>query len=823
LAAGKIFSKTAGEHASHKERSMKDITRKTAGGMFLSFLIICAASDIQSADFKINDDTGTASQSLPAIAMHNHGPAVVCWMDRRSGDLDVYFQQFERRGQKLRGNVRANDDATRPDSPYQPAVAMDGYGHFVIGWVTKSAEDVYHAYARLFLADGNPFGGIVRVDDAPEDKNVRTVSLAMDDAGNTVAVWTDFRRDPCGDVFARFFPPPGEKAGPGVIAHSARDSLQWYPTVAMNGSGNGVVVWMDKRNGIVELYARRFGSGMAAKGPEFSVGSDNLSTDVFFLIPYDVVVQPDGSFAVCWIEGGWPIDQMRGCGRLYGATGKAVTPVLNVVDAGEFEGGIASLRVATDPSGGYTFAWTGTIAGDSEIYYRDCDEAGNFKGHSRTVNDLSGYQAYSDAASDRYSNKLMAWIDTREGNNDIYGTVLKSYHPMYASAGEGFNGMVPVMWEPFYGQAEPLPFQIYRRDRQSDPFSLVQTLEAGGSWVQGKKFSWVDTAVVNETRYQYQVKVASGGHVGKSEIFDAMPSAEGHAFRSFWARTAPVIDGRLSDGEWDDAVVFDISGPEAVHPIRLFMKNTGSTLYLAVDDSNDLFVEPNTSLGLVVDLDHNLEWDAAPPSDEGGLDLKQTGTTFHAMWGKYPGHLGADAPVATGGIHYLALAGSRHVQHEAAIDLSASPLKAAPGGTIGFGIWSQDPGNFYPAQYGNAGHWPAGMLLQAAKTMGSLTLATETNLSGKTRQAPGSFELGQNYPNPFNSSTTIPFRVKEPCRVTIKVFDVLGNEAAVLADGPYPAGNHTVRFNAAGLPSGLYLVRMEAGGFTASRKMALMK
>jgi dTDP-glucose pyrophosphorylase len=45
------------------------------------------------------------------------------------------------------------------------------------------------------------------------------------------------------------------------------------------------------------------------------------------------------------------------------------------------------------------------------------------------------------------------------------------------------------------------------------------------------------------------------------------------------------------------------------------------------------------------------------------------------------------------------------------------------GSTIGFGIWSKDPGNFYSNQYGNAGQWPEGMLMQAAMTLGSLTLA----------------------------------------------------------------------------------------------------
>jgi hypothetical protein len=430
---------------------------------------------------------------------------------------------------------------------------------------------------------------------------------------------------------------------------------------------------------------------------------------------------------------------------------------------------------------------------------------------------------FSDAASDRYSNTMLVWTDQREGNSDIYGTVPGFHRPMHLTAGEGFSGLVPVMWEPYFGQAEPDPFRIYRTDSQSSPFALMATVNPPDPWVPGRKFSWIDTTAENDSRYYYCVTVESPGLTGTSNIVAATPSAEGHSFSSLWARTAPVIDGRISDGEWDDAAVLDVSAEGAVHAVRFFAKNTGSMLYVAVDDSNDLFVESNTTLGITMDLDHNREWDAASPSGEGGLNMKPSGASFHALWGRYPGGLGADAPVQAGGIHYLALAGSGHVQHEAAIDLTASPLKAVPGGTIGFGVWILDPGNFYPAQYGNAGQWPAGMILTAAQTLGSMTLAMETDASGGAPQKPEFFRLEQNYPNPFNPETTIRFTLKESCQVTLKVCDILGNEAAVLADRLYPAGNHAVRFNAAGMPSGLYVVRMRAGGYRAERKMTVIK
>lgn len=83
--------------------------------------------------------------------------------------------------------------------------------------------------------------------------------------------------------------------------------------------------------------------------------------------------------------------------------------------------------------------------------------------------------------------------------------------------------------------------------------------------------------------------------------------------------------------------------------------------------------------------------------------------------------------------------------------------------------------------------------------------------------------LLQNYPNPFNPSTTIEFSIAQPGRVTLKVYDVLGREAASLVDGSMTQGMHRVQFNAAHLPSGVYFYRLRAGNFTGSRKLVVLK
>jgi hypothetical protein len=93
----------------------------------------------------------------------------------------------------------------------------------------------------------------------------------------------------------------------------------------------------------------------------------------------------------------------------------------------------------------------------------------------------------------------------------------------------------------------------------------------------------------------------------------------------------------------------------------------------------------------------------------------------------------------------------------------------------------------------------------------------------QTTEIPNYYSLAQNYPNPFNPSTTIKFSVPKTTSVSLKVYDVLGREVAVLVNEVKQAGFHTVDFNASNLASGIYFYKIEAGDFNAVKKMMLVK
>lgn len=98
-----------------------------------------------------------------------------------------------------------------------------------------------------------------------------------------------------------------------------------------------------------------------------------------------------------------------------------------------------------------------------------------------------------------------------------------------------------------------------------------------------------------------------------------------------------------------------------------------------------------------------------------------------------------------------------------------------------------------------------------------------TAVANKIDSQPELYFLNQNYPNPFNPSTNIAFTIPHPGFVTLKVYDILGNEVATLVNEEKRAGYYKVDFDGSKLASGVYLYVLRSGNFIQSRKMLLLK
>jgi hypothetical protein len=124
----------------------------------------------------------------------------------------------------------------------------------------------------------------------------------------------------------------------------------------------------------------------------------------------------------------------------------------------------------------------------------------------------------------------------------------------------------------------------------------------------------------------------------------------------------------------------------------------------------------------------------------------------------------------------------------------------------------------------------AGVMVYAANNVKSYTDSAFNALAaagpasvGRSGGVPPAFLLEQNFPNPFNPATVIRYALSAAGSVRLAVYDLLGREVEVLADGIQGAGEHQVEWNAGDRASGVYFVRLQSGGFVQTRKAVLSK
>jgi hypothetical protein len=104
-------------------------------------------------------------------------------------------------------------------------------------------------------------------------------------------------------------------------------------------------------------------------------------------------------------------------------------------------------------------------------------------------------------------------------------------------------------------------------------------------------------------------------------------------------------------------------------------------------------------------------------------------------------------------------------------------------------------------------------------TNGGATFIEETEIN----ELPTNYYLSQNFPNPFNPTTKLRYSIPKTSKVSIKVYDILGNEIETLIKEEKPVGTYEITWYAGNLPSGIYFYILQAGEFVETRKMILLK
>jgi polyhydroxybutyrate depolymerase len=161
-------------------------------------------------------------------------------------------------------------------------------------------------------------------------------------------------------------------------------------------------------------------------------------------------------------------------------------------------------------------------------------------------------------------------------------------------------------------------------------------------------------------------------------------------------------------------------------------------------------------------------------------------------------------------------------------------------GAVGFKVKGDNNSEFQMYVTDIGGHsWPGGLVSWAvpSKAISANNLLWEffqkhtnssiTGIKEKSEKEilPAEYILSQNYPNPFNPETTISYKLSVASHVTLKVYDMLGREVALLVDGYKNPGTYNAKFNTHnyGLTSGIYFYQLRSGSFVETKKLVLMK
>ena len=305
------------------------------------------------SEFLVNAFTGASGTSVAANAA---GSFVVVWRSYQDGNgMGVFARRFDSAGAPQTEVLAVNTYTT--GNQFGGQVAMDDEGDFVVVWASASPQDgsAYGVFGQRFDAAGNKLGDEFLINTQTTDTQWFP-DVAMDSSGDFVVVWSsqpDIAGDPGPEVWGQRYDSDGFAQGGEFHVNQSTTSTQHAPRIGMDAAGNFVVTFFshERYGPVYDVLARRFDSSGNPIGDEFQVntttsGSQDAS---------DVAVDSTGAFTITWDTVDMSGPTFFGMARRFDASGRALGKEfpLNAGTTSQQNGG----SVALDERGGFVVAW----------------------------------------------------------------------------------------------------------------------------------------------------------------------------------------------------------------------------------------------------------------------------------------------------------------------------------------------------------------------------------------------------------------------------------------------------------------------------------
>ncbi len=396
-------------------------------------------------NFLVNDDPGDVYQQVPSVSMDGAGNFVIAWHDSRNIVYDIYAQLYSSDGSAQGANFIVNQDS---GSAHQnlPSIALVGSGDFIVAWEDErnGYDDIY---AQRCAGDGTPLGGNFLVNDNSTPSYQVWPSLSGNLGGDFVVAWQDMRNSGDPDIYAQRYDSDGNPQGINWrVNDDGGGTTQYYPSVAMNDSGRFTVAWEDSRNGDWDVYVQRYDADGSPLGVNFVVNDDGGSEDQEDPV---IAISADGGFVVAWEDrrdGNRDIYMQR-----FAADGSPLGSNSKVND----DAGTSSQyspAVSIDGNGNFVIAWEDNRSGMGDIYAQRYAGNGSPLGVNFLVNDDGAevYQGSPSVAAEDGGNFVIAWYDDHEveDNYDVYAQRYDSDGVPIGGNFQVASTDVEIQWEP---------------------------------------------------------------------------------------------------------------------------------------------------------------------------------------------------------------------------------------------------------------------------------------------------------------------------------------------------------------------------------------
>ena len=854
--------------------------------------------------------TAAGSQDTIGMVPDGAGGSIIVWQDFRAGNWDIYAQRIDAWGRALWA-ANGVSVCTSAGAQQYPQIVSDGQDGAIVLYVDRPGV-LDHIYVTRLNGNGaSAWASAVQVCTVAD--SLLSVHMASDGAGGALIAWQDIRVDTLGiDIYAQRVPSGGTVAwGANGVAVCNADEAQVDPRLVSDGSGGAIIVWADWRFGLnADIYAQRVNAGGLVQWPVNGLsvcaavgnqGAARLDTDGV-----------NGAI-ITWIDSRTPgADDVyaqrvsREGAPLWSVNGVAVCTAPNAQ---------ADPRIVPDGAGGAIIAWADARAVSWDVYAQKIDASGAAKwivGGARAGRAIGGWAAH-DIAPNGVGGVIVTWV--QGSPSDIYAQMLEPVvgSPQWTTNGVAVCAAAGLQAAPAIatdGEGGALIAWVDHRAGNADIYS--QRIERNGYWGypapeifavrdvpgdQGGKVNlawkasrldpWPNQAILNYSIWMAinPTMAASLLESGAALVTDLaeVPDRGAGAIRVaqagdrtfYWKLIGYLYASYLENYSEHLQTLFDSTAVcTEYHYFQVIANASGTKGYwISAPDSgysvdNLAPTTPCSVAGRQRGADLEISWRPNPEQD----------LAYYALFRGPTEDFVPQDPILTSTdtiavdtswssssntSYYKLVAFDIHGNASAAALLRPNTIVAtllqgfshslgAAGIRIEWRLAECDPDAAFTVSRSEAPGMAFAEIVDAAVEREGLRFAfvddsyesgssyryrVEVNDDGGRRvlfeteaiAAPiVPLSLYQNRPNPFNPSTAIRYYLPDASRVTLEIYDVSGRAVARLVDAEQKAGIYEVMWDGTDsfggrVGSGVYFYRLRAGKDIMTRKMVLLR